>query len=240
MTAPAPTTGTWLEFFNNLGSKQRDRRVRRFFTDREGRRWFAWADKENQRPIGEFVLADQSGRFQTPPWIPPMSYIRWRDHDALDFAWDYERLADELASVTAEFYGEAMKCARAIKVDIPEIGGPLAPELLGIMGPPPLSPEIPLACLAGEPWLLGRVGAQENPVLGTTLRQGKEITTTLAMDAIKARVAALVAQSGSVYDEQPAEADQAPNYFAFMAQQLQAGKSQSEAQRAWQDRKAVA
>ena len=37
---------TLTDFYTELGNKQRDARVRRFFHDQHGRRWFAWADKQ--------------------------------------------------------------------------------------------------------------------------------------------------------------------------------------------------
>lgn len=233
--------GELTDYFTKLGNKQRDQRVRRFFVDQHGRRWFAWADKDNQRPIGEFVLADLTGAFQTPPWVPAMTYIQWGDHDTLDFAWDYTRLADELAGVTAGYYDEASKLARAIKVEIPQVGGPVVPEILAIIGPPPLSPEIPLACEAGQAWLLGRIGAPEHTHLKTVLHQGRTITSTLALDTIRERVAAMVAEQQASADATNAggscEAN-APDptvvtYKDFIGAAMRKGMSMAEAATAW-------
>ena len=230
---------TLTDFYTELGNKQRDARVRRFFHDQHGRRWFAWADKQNQRPIGELILDDVSGRFVTPPWQPPMAYIIWPDRDSLDFAWDYVRLADALASVTADYYDEAAKLARAINVDIPVVGGVVRPEILAICGPPPLSPEIPLACEAGEQWLTGRTGAVENPHLATILHHGRAITSTLAMDQIRARVAEMIAKQVPL-DGPAIEESTETNYYEFMAAQVRSGVSSTEAQRRWKARRADA
>lgn len=181
------------DFYTELGNKQRDQRVRRFFTDQHGRRYFAWADKDNQRPIGEFVLSDQTGKFITAPWNPPMAYIDWPDRDALDFQWKFEAMAEELAGYTAEWYSHAQQLAEVAHIPIPDIGGDVHPKLIGLMGPPPLSPEVPLACAAGERWLIGRVGAPVNVRLQKILNQGRSITSTLAMEEIRSRVSAMIA-----------------------------------------------
>ena len=181
------------DFYSAMGSKQRDQRVKRFYTDQLGRRFFAWADKDNQRPIGEFVLADRTGRFVTPPWLPPMAYIDWPDADTLDFQWRFESLASELAGYTSEWYSHAQQLAEVAHIPIPDVGGDCHPKLIGLMGPPPLSPEIPLACAAGERWIIGRKDAPINLRLQKILSLGRSVTSTLAMEAIRERVAAMIA-----------------------------------------------
>lgn len=228
--------GDMSDFFSEMGNKQRDRRVRRFFIDTHGRRFFAWADKDNQRPIGEFVLADITGQFVTAPWYPAMSYISWSDPDMLDFAWDYAKLADELAGITAGYYDEAAKLARFIHVEIPQVGGAVAPEILSICGPPPLSPEIPLSCEAGEAWMLGRRGAPENKALSTILHQGRTVTSTLALDMIRERVRSMIEAQGPlglVGTAEGSERVEPANYYEFMAAALKSGKTTPEAQREW-------
>lgn len=186
------------QFMSKLGSKQRDQRVKRFFIDQHDRRYFAWADKDNQRPIGEFQLtdkpqrADKLSRFVTAPWNPSMSYIDWPDADTLDFRWKFDALASEWAGYTAEWYSLAQQMAESAKVTVPEVGGVCDPKLIGLMGPPPMSPEIPLAAEAGEKWIIGVRDAKVNVHLRTILNMGRAITSTLAMDVIRLRVQAMI------------------------------------------------
>jgi len=233
------------DYFSAMGSKQRDQRVRRFFTDQHGRRFFAWADKDNQRPIGEFVLADESGKFVTPPWLPPMNQIKWRSEDSLQFDWGYAALADFLGSITADWYGEAQRIAPMIPgCAVPEVGGDVDPKLIGIMGgSPPLSPEIPIACEAGEPWLLGVRGAKENPRLAKILHLGKTVTSTLALDTIRERVRLMMEQQGAaaapqadlstVPDEKMSIGAVTVTYKDFLSAALKNGSTMADAAIAW-------
>lgn len=184
--------GDMADLISEMGSKQRDRRIKGFYTDQHDRRYYAETEKENMRPIGEFVLADRSGRFETAPWNPSMTYIDWPDRYTMDFQWRYAGLAQEWAAYTADWYSLAQQLAEAAKIDIPEVGGDCAPKLIGLMGPPPLSPEIPLAAEAGEKWLLGVKGAKVNVRLRTILNLGKAVTSTMAMDVIRARVKMMI------------------------------------------------
>lgn len=234
------------DFYSEMGSKQRDQRVRRFYLDQHGRRWFAWADKDNQRPIGEFVLSDKTGKFVTPPWVPPMMHIEWPDPDGLDMRWKYEALASELAGFTAEWYSAAQQLAEVAHIPIPDVGGDCHPKLIGLMGPPPLSPEIPLACEAGESWMLGRIGAPINMRLQKILSLGRSVTSTLAMETIRSRVKAMIeAQEagesieglkdlGDIVIPGAEAVDDAPiTYKAFMAEAMQGGSTRAAAALAW-------
>lgn len=238
------------DFYSAMGSKQRDQRVKRFYIDQHGRRFFAWADKDNQRPIGEFVLADKTGLWGPPQWVPPMPYIDWPDHDTLDMAWKYESLASDLAGITAEWYSQAQLLAEAAHIPIPDIGGDCHPKLIGLMGPPPLSPEIPLACEAGEKWILGRIGAPVNVRLRTILNLGRSVTSTLAMQTIRDRVRLMIeAQDAGesiealtdlstveipVAIEEPGVIDPASiKYTDFIGAAMRQGSSMADAAVAW-------
>lgn len=234
------------DWYSELGSKQRDQRVKRFFIDQFSRRYFAWADKDNQRPIGEFVLADNTGRFVTAPWNPPMMYIEWPDRDTLDFRWKFDAMASELAGVTAEWYSLAQQMAQTANLPIPDVGGDVHPTLIGLMGPPLLSPEIPLACEAGEPWLLGQRDAPINLRLQKLVSLGRQITSTYALETIRRRVIAMV-EAGetdlSTLDQKAAEAIAAIDpasitYREFLADAITAGQSMAQGAAAWKEHRA--
>jgi hypothetical protein len=224
------------DLYSEMGNKQRDRRVRRTFTDNHGRKFFAWADKDNQRPIGEFQCTTHR-----PPWTPSMFYIAWLEKDGLDFRWEYEKLAEELAVFTAMYYEEASKLARFLHVDIPKVGEPPVEEVLAICGPPPLSPEIPLACQAGERWLLGYPDAPVNERLNVILQQGRMVTSQMALDTIRARVEAMVAgQSMDAATSLSSAAGATPlidpatvTYKEFVGAAMRAGQSMADAALAW-------
>lgn len=225
------------DLYSAMGNKQRDRRVRRQFTDQHGRKFFAWADKDNQRPIGEFQCLTHR-----PPWTPSMFYIAWAEKDGLDFQWEYETLAEELAVFSAMYYEEASKLARFLHVDIPKIGEPPVEEVLAICGPPPLSPEIPLACQAGERWLLGDPEAPVNTRLNVILQQGRMITSQMALDTIRARVEAMVAGQaidtagsiGVVDASNVSLIDPATvTYKEFIGAAMRSGQSMADAALAW-------
>lgn len=241
---------TLSDFHSSMGSKQREAMVRRYFTDEHGRRFFCWADKNNQRPIGEFVLADLTGSFRRPPWIPAMGQIDWLNEDSLEFKWRYASLAEEWAGYTSEWYSQAQQLAHVIpNVTIPEVGGDVHPILIGIMGPPPMSPEIPLACEAGEPWILGRINAPHNAYLQKLVHIGRAITSTMALETIRARVQAMIAaqSAGEVVEdlvglptlEIDALSDPSQlSYKDFMADAKRNGIPYAEAATAWNAHKA--
>lgn len=153
------------------------------FTDQHGRRFAANYDLGNQRPIGELLPVDCS-----PPWLPPMRFITWERHGSFRFRWDYDAFATELSGDTAEFYQNVAIFITDHKptLDVPEIGTPIPPEVRRILGKPPLSPALPLACAAGDPWILGVSDAPVNPMLKALVEQTASGNSRDALDAIKA------------------------------------------------------
>ena len=172
---------------------QRLQRTGREFTDQHGRKFFAWADKASNQPIGEF----QPMGFQ-PPWLPPMRYAQFRRDGDLHFVWQYETLATEYADAAQRYYQEAITMAMEKNItnrdgsEI-EIGGPVPMKIRIVLGKPPLSPAIPLACAQGDPWLLGVPGAAVNEVLREILYQGTGSNNRAALDMIRTSLAAKMA-----------------------------------------------
>lgn len=164
-------------------SLQRLRRVWRVFTDQHGRRFGAQAEMSTNQPIGEF----QPQGFM-PPWLPPMRFAKWREVGDLEFRWDYQTYAEELGGMTAAYYQDAVKFAIENNKPEPEVGGPVDRSIRYVLGPPPLSPAIPLSCEVGDPWMLGVPNAPVNQELKAILEQQAGANGQDALNAIRARL----------------------------------------------------
>lgn len=166
-------------------SLQRARRVWRIFTDQHGRRFGAQADMANNQPIGEF----QPQGFN-PPWLPPMFYAKFRQEGDLEFRWDYTTLATEWADGAAAYYRDAINFAMEHNKPVPEPGGPVDRSIrVTPIGPPPLSPAIPLACEQGDAWILGMPGAPVNEMLRDILDQGRKAGGQDLLDSVRDQLA---------------------------------------------------
>lgn len=172
--------------FSQPGSHpQRERRdYTEAFTDQHGRTFGAQFDKENLKPIGELIPIGYN-----PPWLPPMQYIRWAKH-GFSFRWDYESFANELAQTASEYYDDVTKfMMEHLPHDaIPRAGDPVPRKVRQVLGPPPLSPAVPLAAEAGDPWILGVPGAPINEKLRDCLYQIKHSGAKETLEEIKSRL----------------------------------------------------
>jgi len=156
------------------------------FTDQHGRRFAAQYDLANSRPIGELAPVGHN-----PPWLPPMRFIVWeRAEGGFRFRWDYATMANDLSGDSAEFYarvGEFMG-EHMPGVEWPEVGEPIPNKVLRILGKPPLSPALPLAAEAGEPWILGVPGAPVNDVLKAVIEQSATSNGRAALTMVRERM----------------------------------------------------
>jgi hypothetical protein len=117
-----------------------------------------------------------------------------------------------------------------------------------------LSPAIPLACLAGEPWVLGTPGAPVNQMLKDIIDQSATANGRQALSVIRAKMAAIVGDGG-IKQREPemdpklsakaktiADIDTANitaiRYNDFVKEGRQAGLSMPEISKAWSDHKA--
>ena len=180
MTAPG--------FISPGESLQRSQTIYRKFADQHGRRFAAQCDIRNGEPKEELRPVNDEQRQFNPPWLPPMQYAKMR-RGSEQFSWDYTTLAQELAGMTAEKYSSYRKFAMREKLPIPEVGGVVDALILDVLGKPPLSPAIPLACEQGDPWVLGFPNAPVNPYLKEILEQGVGSSSKEALDYIRERLA---------------------------------------------------
>lgn len=230
-------------------SLQRNARVWRIFTDQHGRKFGAESDIATSQPIGELMPQGFC-----PPWQPPMRFATWRRVGELDFRWDYETMAAELSGVTAEYYQDAVKFAIENNKPEPEIGGPVDRTIRYVLGPPPMSPAIPLACEAGDPWMLGVPDAPVTQILKDILQQSAGANSKDALDFIRAKLAKDVGQSAPAVPSTPAVplvmerartiTDPGPmvdpatvTYKEFVGEAMKRGMAMADAATAWKDHK---
>jgi hypothetical protein len=217
---------------------QRLSRSQRTYTDQHGRHFTACADALNQQPTEELRPVGF-----TVPWQPPMRYAKWQRTGDLHFRWDYERMADDLATLTAGYYEEAIKFAIEHGFPVPEVGGVVDRRVVAVFGVPPLSPEIPMAAQAGHPWLLGTPGALRDDDLAAILNQGHANTASDAKTAILERVNARMARINHPETHEadvrvvPAALAEAVTYNEFFAEARKQGLTAAEISLAWKAHK---
>ncbi len=232
-------------------SLQRMRRAYRRYTDQHGRIFAAWADMQNNAPIEELRPVSFN-----PPWLPSMRYAKFAQTGDLDFRWDYDTLAQDWSGQVASYYEEAGKLALQIPGDVPfpEIGDVVDRRIRLILGAGSLSPAIPLACKAGDPWILGRAGATDVLKLKPILEQQFGANGQEALLAIQARLDRMAEGSGVVpvptTPERLIEHERVKSitdldaasmpvltYAAFMADAKQRGMGYAEAALGWKAHK---
>jgi hypothetical protein len=154
------------------------------FTDDHGRKFAAQYELANGRPIGELQPVGFA-----PPWLPPMRFIVWERPGGFRFRWDYATMANELAEQADAFYTEVVQFMLEHMRDerVPEVGEPIPAKALRFVGKPPLSPAIPLAAEAGDPWILGEPAAVDTLNLKDVLAQTVNANGREALKLIRER-----------------------------------------------------
>lgn len=244
--------GSSLGFSQPGTHPQRERRdYTEAFTDQHGRTFGAQFDKGNLKPIGELTPIGYN-----PPWLPPMRYIKWAKH-GFQFRWDYDTMANELASSVSEYHDDLVKfMMEHLPHDvIPKVGEPVPRKVRQVLGPPPLSPAVPLAAQAGDPWILGVPGAPVNQKLADCLWQVRSSGAKETLAEIKDRLLNEItnpvpsAPQQDFEDAQLAKAPrsihtvdlqaiQAVTYQQFIGEAMKGGLSMADAALAWREHKA--
>jgi hypothetical protein len=216
------------------------------FTDQHGRRFQANYDNRNMRPKEELRPVDC-----TPPWQPPMKYIVWDRHNGFKFRWDYATMANDLTEAATSYYAQVFEfiTEHMPGTEPPELGDPVPTKVLrSPIGKPPLSPAIPLACEAGDPWILGIPGAEPNKLLKDIIEQSATANGRQALQVIRERMQALagdkaiptiareadpgVAPKKSITDIDPTIMDKI-SYRDFLAAAMASGMSMAQGAAAW-------
>lgn len=244
MTAPAFNIGNILnpgQHIQRLQTAWTDE-----FTDQFGRRYAANYDTRNMRPKEELRPMGFN-----PPWLPPMKYIAWERDGGFRFRWDFVTMANDLTDDATAYYASVFEFMMEYMpgVEPPELGDPVPTKVLrSPLGKPPLSPAIPLACEAGDPWILGMAGAAENPMLKSIIQQSATANGRQALALIRERLAQKVGTTAvptiapqedpsarpikSIADVDPATFDNI-TYKEFLAAAMKAGMSMADGAAAW-------
>lgn len=157
------------------------------FTDQHGRRFAAQYDIRNMRPKEELRPVGFA-----PPWLPPMRYILWDRANSFKFRWDYDTMANDLTEQAQAYYAQVFDfmLEHMPGVEPVELGDPVPAKVLrSPLGKPPLSPAIPLACAAGDPYVLGVPGAPVNALLRDVLEQSATSNGRQALTIIREKLA---------------------------------------------------
>lgn len=107
------------------------------------------------------------------------------------FRIDYAQMLKDDKEATEAYYQLAVQEAVRQNMPIPQPGVALPPQLRAIVGPPPRSPKIAEACIAGDKWILGqqmpiwsereqKYVVPENKYLASLLRAMGEVFLTQA------------------------------------------------------------
>lgn len=221
------------------------------FTDDHGRKFAAQYELANGRPIGELQPVGFS-----PPWLPPMRFIVWERPGGFRFRWDYATMANELAEQADAFYTEVVQFMLEHMKDeqVPEVGEPIPAKALRFVGKPPLSPAIPLAAEAGDPWILGVAGAVDTLNLKDVLAQTVNANGREALKLIRERTnaklgasnvqtvptmtpAPVISERKRTIDDVDLTAIETVTYREFVAAAMKGGMSMADAATAWADHK---
>lgn len=216
------------------------------FEDQFGRKFAANYDIRNMRPKEELRPVGFN-----PPWLPPMRYIVWDRPGGFKFRWDFDTMANDLSGDATAYYAQVFEfmMEHMAGVEPPELGEPVPTKVLrSPIGKPPLSPAIPLACKAGDPWVLGTPGAKVNKLLKDIIDQSATANGRQALTVIRERLAKMVGDNA--VEERAPEVD--PNlkatrtindvdptlitrvtYQEFLSAAMKGGMSMAEGAAAW-------
>lgn len=219
------------------------------FQDQFGRHYAANYDIRNMRPKEELRPVGFIA-----PWLPPMRYTVWERQGGFKFRWDFETMANDLSGDATAYYAQVFEfmMEHMPGVEPPELGEPVPTKVIrSPIGKPPLSPAIPLACMAGEPWILGTPGAPVNMMLKAIIDQSATANGRQALTIIRERMAALAGENAiqaRPIEETAVKAARSIDtvdptnlpkltYPEFLAMCMSKGMKQAEAVLAWQAHK---
>jgi len=170
----------------------------------QGRPYWSWVERPADgvaapMPVGEVIPMG----WQAPFHVPQQYIVRSIGRITSGGDWlkgagstqffkiDYAEMAKHDTEATQEYYRYAVAEAVRLKEPLPKYGQPLSPELRLVVGPPPRSPKIAEACIAGDKWILGqqmpipvrnsgRLHVPENKELARLLRVQREQFHTMS------------------------------------------------------------
>jgi len=191
------------------GWSQADQRSYAIFYDQhksakfpQGRPWWAVVERAAEGAAMPGPVGELQPQGWAAPWLPNAEYIarsvgKGTPGDQMDtrkFRIDYVTMIADRKRSLREYYDRAVTEAVGQGWDAPNYGDPISFRLRAIIGAPPLSPKIPEAAMAEDPWILG-FSTVENETLARLLTHGMEdVATAMQSEAKVDKVAELEAQ----------------------------------------------
>lgn len=135
----------------------------------QGRPYWSWVERPADgvaapQPVGEVIPMGWTAPFQVPQQYIVRSIGRvtgtgdWLKGAGSTqfFKIDYGEMLKHDQAANEDYYRLAVAEAVRLKEPLPKYGQVLSPELRLVVGPPPRSPKIAEACIAGDKWILGQ------------------------------------------------------------------------------------
>lgn len=199
--------------FSNVkaGWSQADQRSYATFYDQhkcakfpQGRPWWAVVERPAEGAAMPMPVGELQPDGWNAPWTPDAEYINKSIGKATPgsslqehrFRIDYTSMIQDRKRALKEYYDRAVLEAIGQGWEAPNFGDPISYRLRAIVGAPPLSPKIPEAALAEDPWILG-FSDVENETLARLLKLGagaEDIQTAAQGEKQSDKVAALQQQ----------------------------------------------
>lgn len=181
------------------GWSQSDQRAYATFYDQhksvkfpQGRPWWAVVERSAEGAATPMPVGELQPNGWSAPWYPAPSYMTASVGKAVPgsslqehrFRIDYTSMTADRQRAMREYYDRAVLEAIGQGWPAPDYGEAITYRLRAIVGPPPLSPKIPEAAMAEDPWILG-FSDQENEELARLLASGVTDILTAAQSEAK-------------------------------------------------------
>jgi len=154
-------------------ASQADRRKLATFFDQHksarfpnGRPWWGYVEMPSEPgydygPIGTWTPGNHEdgerrdwSSVWDAPWMPDAKWMRF-DYERRRMTIMYGPMMSEYQQANEDYYAKAALIAVEKGWEAPEPGKAVSFRFRAVLGPPPQSPLIPQAAMAGDPWLLG-------------------------------------------------------------------------------------
>lgn len=147
----------------------------------QGRPWWSVVERPAEGATMPMPVGELQPQGWTAPWYPDAKYIissigkatpgaTLQEHR---FRIDYNSMITDRRQAMKEYYDRAVLESIGQGWEAPNYGDPIPYRLRSIIGTPPLSPKIPEAAMAEDPWILG-FSDHENEQLARLLDLGHE------------------------------------------------------------------
>jgi hypothetical protein len=124
-------------------------------TDQHGREWFAEMDLKSGFPVGLVRLRHRTPKGNGVPWKPEQGYLVFTRHDPHKVRIDYDTMLAERLAAHDAYHKQAIREANARGWEVPQEGGPYAPQILELIGSPPHPWQPIKAAMDGNSYILG-------------------------------------------------------------------------------------